>query len=225
MPKLEFKPSDISLRDCLVIFDFDNTITEFDTLDDIVERFAINKDWVGVEKMWKQGKIGSRKCLELQLGLVRITRQNLIRYLSSVKLDPYFKKLVRLLNSRKIKFIILSDNFSFIINKVLKDKGLRGIKVYSNSLKFKGDRLLLKFPHQNRSCLRCGHCKKSNLLKNSFRDKIIYIGDGLSDVCPARHSDIVFAKGSLLKHLRKINKDCIPIRNLKDAYQYFIKLK
>ncbi len=225
MPKLKAKSLKIKPKGCLVIFDFDNTITKFDTLDDIIERFSINKDWVLVEKAWKQGKIGSRECLEIQLGKVKITRENLIRYLSAIKLDKDFKKLINLLKKKGIKFIILSDNFSFIINKILRNNGVRGLKIYANKLKFNKDRLLLSFPHENASCLRCGHCKKSNLPKNNFRDKIIYIGDGLSDVCPVKQSDMVFAKGSLLKHLKKIKKGCIPINNLGKVYRYFKELR
>jgi 2-hydroxy-3-keto-5-methylthiopentenyl-1-phosphate phosphatase len=44
-------------------------------------------------------------------------------------------------------------------------------------------------------CGRCGTCKRS--LLDRFRsdyDRIIYIGDGYSDVCPARAADQVFAK-------------------------------
>lgn len=220
MLKLKAQLAKIRPKDCLVIFDFDNTITQFDTLDDIIERFSINRNWVEVERAWKQGKMGSRQCLETQLGEVRINKKDLLKYLSTIKLDKDFKRLINLLRRKGIKFIILSDNFSYIINKILNNNGVKGIKIYANRLRFKKNRLLLSFPHQNISCLRCGHCKKRSLLKNNFRDKIIYIGDGLSDVCPARQSDIVFAKESLLRQLRKTRKQCLPISNLGQVCNY-----
>ncbi|MEW6171254.1 MAG: hypothetical protein AB1472_06850 [Candidatus Omnitrophota bacterium] len=65
-----------------VFIDFDNTITPFDILDDIVERFSINKNWVALEKKWKEGKIGSQECLEGQLSLVRISKNALLKYLA-----------------------------------------------------------------------------------------------------------------------------------------------
>jgi len=202
----------------LVYFDFDNTITTLDTLDDIIERFAINNDWIEIEQAWKKGKIGSRECLKGQLGLVRITKPRLAKYLSKIKIDPHFKKILLLLKRKKIKPVILSDNFSYIINFVLHRHGIIGMKVYSNRLKFAKDRLRLAFPHANPACFHCGHCKKSNLKKNNFRDKIIYIGDGLSDVCPAEFSDIVYAKGSLLRHFKKKNKSHIAFKDLGDVY-------
>lgn len=203
-----------------IFFDFDNTITHFDTLDDIIERFAINKDWVRIEEQWKKGVIGSRQCLQLQLGLVRITRPVLMRYLSRIKIDPYFRKITALLAKKKIKPVILSDNFSFIIKHILSNNGFKGIKVYCNRLKFDKDRIRTYFPYSNSSCPRCGHCKKINLLGNSSGDKIIYIGDGLSDICPAQYSDIVFAKGSLLEDLKKKKKPYIKFEDLSSVYNY-----
>ncbi|MBL7070141.1 MAG: hypothetical protein ISS27_01560 [Candidatus Omnitrophica bacterium] len=62
-------------------FDFDNTITGFDVLDDLVKRYSINKKWQFFERAWKNGSIGSRKCLQEQLRVVRITRAGLKMYL------------------------------------------------------------------------------------------------------------------------------------------------
>ena len=204
--------------DYQVYFDFDNTITVFDVLDDIIKRFSINKKWISIEKRWKQGKIGSKECLKRQLASVRISRKELLKYLSSIKLDLHFKKLYAFLKDKGIHPVILSDDFSFIIKRLLLNNDVKGIKVYSNELKFKKDRLVLSFPHTNNSCFMCAHCKKKNLLKKPFSDKIIYIGDGFSDVCPAKQADIVFAKGSLLKYFRKAQRKCVAIKDLGDVY-------
>ncbi|MCU0651952.1 MAG: MtnX-like HAD-IB family phosphatase [Candidatus Omnitrophica bacterium] len=204
----------MKIKEYKVFFDFDNTITLVDTLDDIIERFSVNQDWVKFEQDWKKGKIGSRECLKGQLHCVRITRADLLRYLAKIKLDKHFKALLLFLRKQGIKPVILSDNFSPLIRFILRSHGIRGLKIYANGIKFLGDRLKLSFPYQNVSCFRCGHCKKNNLLKTGFRDKIIYIGDGLSDVCPACEADIVFAKASLAKQLKKRNKRYIAFKNL-----------
>lgn len=217
--KPKTKSQAIAVADYSVFFDFDNTITLIDTLDDIIERFSINKDWVEFERSWKEGKIGSKECLEGQLNCVRIVKKDFMRYLSKIKLDPHFKPLLLFLRNKGIKPVILSDNFSFIIKSILRNHRVKGLKVYSNRIKFAKGRFRLFFPHVNLSCFRCGHCKKNNLLKTKFRDKIIYIGDGLSDVCPAGEADIVFAKGSLLKQLRIKKKHCIAFKNLGEVYR------
>jgi 2,3-diketo-5-methylthio-1-phosphopentane phosphatase len=211
-----------SLSKCLVFFDFDNTITPFDVLDVIIKRFSINKDWMLLEKAWRAGKIGSRVCLERQLHSVRLNKVDLLRYISGIKIDPYFPKLFAMLRREGIKPVILSDSFTFIIESILKNNHISNVKVYANHLKFYRGRLIPFFPYINRRCQRCAHCKKKNLLKKEIRDKIIiYVGDGFSDICPAEYSDMVFAKGRLLKHFRKRKKLCIAFNSIKDIYNYF----
>ncbi len=211
-----------SLSQCLVFFDFDNTITTFDVLDDIIKRFSVNKDWVKFEEAWEKGEIGSRRCLEGQLRSVRVTRKELFRYLSGIKIDPHFHKIYAMLKREGLRPVILSDNFNPIIKFILKNNDIGEMRIFANNLSFRGDRLLSSFPHVNSHCLRCAHCKKKNLLKKGVRDKIImYIGDGLSDICPAENSDMVFAKGKLLEHFRSKKKLCLAFRNLDDIYNYY----
>ena len=44
-------------------------------------------------------------------------------------------------------------------------------------------------------------------------DPIIYVGDGRSDICPAKEADIVMAKGVLLKYLRSHKLPCVEFNN------------
>jgi 2-hydroxy-3-keto-5-methylthiopentenyl-1-phosphate phosphatase len=209
------------LSECMVFFDFDNTITFFDVLDDIVERFSVNRDWMTFEKAWKRRQIGSRECLEGQLQSVRLTRKDLLLYLSLIRIDPRFYKFIGILRKEGMKPVIVSDSFTPIINFILENNGISGIKIYANRLRLSKDRLIPSFPYENKNCLLCAHCKRKTLKKH-VRDKIvIYIGDGISDICPAEYADLVFAKGSLLEHFRKAKRLCLAFNNLEDIYGYF----
>jgi 2-hydroxy-3-keto-5-methylthiopentenyl-1-phosphate phosphatase len=208
------------LSECRVFFDFDNTITFFDVLDDIIERFSINRDWVGFERAWKRREIGSSDCLKGQLQSVRITKKDFLVYLSLIRIDPRFHKFIAILKKERMKPVIVSDSFSFIIKFILKNNGITGIRVYANTLKFSKDRLIPLFPHTNNQCRLCAHCKRNTLKKDASDKVIIYIGDGRSDICPAEYSDLVFAKRSLLEHFRKTKRLCIGFNNLDDIYGY-----
>jgi 2-hydroxy-3-keto-5-methylthiopentenyl-1-phosphate phosphatase len=61
---------------------------------------------------------------------------------------------------------------------------------------------VIEFPHANETCSKCGTCK-SNILNACRADfaTIAYVGDGYSDLCPARKADLVFAKGILWNRL------------------------
>jgi len=203
-----------------VYFDFDNTVTEFDVLDDIIQRFSINDDWIVWERDWAAGKIGSRECLRGQLKSVRATRDDLSSYLSEIKVDNDFYRLLAFLRKEDTKPIIVSDSFSFFIKAILDNNGVKGVKVYANSLKFSGNRLRPSFPHLDAKCSKCANCKKAHLYDNAGGKRMLYIGDGRSDICPAEHADLVFAKGALLKYLRGKNLPCVEFSNLGDVYRY-----
>jgi 2,3-diketo-5-methylthio-1-phosphopentane phosphatase len=214
------------LSRCQVFFDFDNTIVTFDVLDDLIQRFAKNRRWQTLEEAWQKGTISSGQCLKGQLGTLRIKKKELLRYLSRIKIDRYFPKLLSLFKRHGIKPLIVSDSFSFLIENILRNNGIKGIKVYSNKLKFQKNRLIPVFPHMDKACLLCAHCKKNTLLNNVNNGKLtIYIGDGLSDICPARYADLVFAKDKLLKHYKAWGQHCIEFGDLGDVYRYFMGVR
>lgn len=204
-----------------VFFDFDNTITTFDTIDDMIVRFSINDKWKKLEYDWTKGKIGSRKCLDGQIRNIRITKAELNRYLRQVRLDPYFKKILALLRANKVQVFILSDNFDYVLERVLRSNKIRGISVFCNRLAFKGDRLIPIFRFTDKRCNICAHCKKNNLLANIGRGYFtIYVGDGLSDVCPSKNTDLIFAKESLMRRLKAGGIKHVAYESLKDVYDY-----
>ncbi|MDD2679332.1 MAG: MtnX-like HAD-IB family phosphatase [Candidatus Omnitrophica bacterium] len=212
----------INPEKCVVFFDFDNTIATCDVFDNMLPRFSQDDLWVKLEKDWQKGRIGSHTCLEGQIKGISITRSALDKYLSGIKLDPYFKKIVKSLSASGIKVVVLSDNFGYILKRILGFNSIRNLKIYSNRLKFAKDKLIPYFPFRSKKCQVCAHCKTKNLLANITADSIIiYIGDGRSDICPSQYADIVFAKDQLLKYFQDKKLTCFAYESLKDVYDYF----
>lgn len=206
----------------VVFFDFDNTITTQDVLDDMLLKFSKDDRWTELEKRWKKKEIGSLECLKGQMCGIRVKKETLDEYLSKIKIDPYFKKLIKLLNSRKVRTIIVSDNFDYILKKILERHALQDIEMYSNRLKVSNDRLIPSFPHSNKKCGDCAHCKKTTLARTITNgEKSVYIGDGLSDACASKEADTIFAKDYLKRYLEGEGVEHIPFNNLKDVYSYF----
>ncbi|MBL7151625.1 MAG: MtnX-like HAD-IB family phosphatase [Candidatus Omnitrophica bacterium] len=207
-----------------VFFDFDNTITRKDIFDDMLVCFSKDQRWKKLERDWREGKIGSRAALSGQIKGIRINKDRLDSYLSGVKPDPYFKKLIHLFKAKNIKVTVLSDNFDYILKKVLDGNCSGRLKIYSNRLRLSGDRLIPAFPFTDKRCRICAHCKKKNLRRLAGRNStIVYIGDGRSDICPAGYAHIVFAKEELLEFCRKEKLKHIPYKGLKQVYAYFKK--
>ncbi len=220
VPSLNAKGRSLELSDCAVFFDFDNTVTVFDVLDDVLELFSVDRKWVELERAWREGRIGSLECLRGQLRSVRVTKPALATYLSTVPIDPSFKTLVGFFREQGVQPVILSDSFSFFIDEILRVHQITGVTVYSNDMQFSGARLYPAFPYAD-GCPRCAHCKKPHVLNSRAAEKtVLYIGDGLSDVCPAQHADLVFAKGSLLTYCRETDLPCVEFTDLGDVYRY-----
>jgi 2,3-diketo-5-methylthio-1-phosphopentane phosphatase len=208
----------------IVFFDFDNTITMIDVIDDMLERFSKDDEWKELEKRWQREEIGSRECLKGQVEGIRIRKNRLDKYLSTVKIDPYFKKLLRLFKSRGIPALIVSDNFDYMLKNILKRNNIPDIEVYCNKADFSGDKFNLAFPFANKKCGDCANCKKTHLLSRK-RDGVrtVYIGDGRSDVCASRISDIVFAKDYLKELFKREGLPHIAIDSLKDVYEHYVR--
>ncbi len=213
-----------NLSNCAVFLDFDNTITTVDVLDEIIQKFSVDGKWIRYENLWRDGKIGSKECIEEQLKGIRVEKETLNKYLSTVKLDPSFDNLLTLLRRYNVHPVILSDSFTYFIQTILKNHNIRNVPVYANTVRFEGQRLIPSFPYRNSECKRCAHCKRVHLLKPSMADKTtIYIGDGLSDICPALEADFAFAKDKLIDYLKKEKKTCLEFKYLKDVYDLLKK--
>ncbi len=209
----------------MIFFDFDNTLTPFDVLDKVIERFAVDDRWKVFEQAWQSGKIGSRECLEGQLESVRVVRKTLSEYLAGVPVDPAFSRLLVLLKQKGIDFMIVSDSFTYLIQEILRHNGVvEPIKIYANRLRFQKDRLIPSFPFASKDCARCAHCKKRHVLKNKGK-MTVYVGDGLSDICPAEQADLVFAKAALLDVFKNNKKPCVPFKNLANVAAFFEELE
>ncbi len=208
-------------KKCIVIFDFDNTIATCDVFDNMLLLFSCDDRWVELEKRWKSGRIGSKTCLEGQLRGMDLNKRSLDAYLPKIKLDPYFKPIYKLLQSKKVKALVLSDNFDYIINQILKINKIKGLRVLANKLSFSRAKVVTDYPFKNKDCQICAHCKTKNLLEKSPKDAlIIYVGDGSGDICPAKRAHIVFAKDNLLRYFKEHKLDFMAFHNLKEVYTY-----
>jgi 2,3-diketo-5-methylthio-1-phosphopentane phosphatase len=144
------------------------------------------------------------------------------RFVDQFSLDPTFKGFVEFCRARDIPLIVLSDGLDFYVERLLKNNGFGDLSYYSNHLEFvlsgAVTKLVPSFPYTDAECLHCGNCKRNHLLTLSGdEDIIVYIGDGISDQCPVRYADIVFAKGSLIHSCQEQNITYHEFRNFSDV--------
>ena len=182
--------------------DFDGTITKIDSLNMVLDEFAVS-DWRSIEDKVTAHELSEKEALQAEFDLVHVPLNNAIQFLKkNAIIDPTFKSFAEWCKTNKIELIILSGGFKEFIDTIFNKFGINGLKVYSNSLKIENNSWRIIQSELPKIKDLCNHCKTNHIKesqKNGF--KIVYIGDGNTDRCPAENADIVFAKDSLADYL------------------------
>lgn len=207
----------------LALCDFDGTVCRVDMGNIFLERFAVG--WEEIDRSYAAGEVGSRVAYGRIAPLFRANRPQVLDFvLDRERLDPFFPEFLGFCRQRGIDLKIVSDGLDVYIEAILRKYGL-DVEFYSNRLLFLEEgRIDFAFPLASEACGRCGTCKRS--LLDRFRtdyDRIIYIGDGYSDVCPARAADQVFAKPILHKKCLANGTSSIVYDNFDDIRRHLEK--
>jgi len=203
----------------IIVCDFDGTITQVDVTDLVLSQLA-HPSWREVEQEWARGLIGSRECLKRQMALVDASARELNALIDSVAIDPHFESFYRFVRRNRVAFHVVSDGFDLIIRRVLRNSGLNGplhngTHLFSSRLKVRGRRLESSFPYSGPPCGHdCATCKVEIIRRlRGGGNRVVFIGDGLSDQFAAQAADVVFAKRQLLAHCRQNGIPCTPFEN------------
>ncbi|MDI6604066.1 MAG: MtnX-like HAD-IB family phosphatase [Thermoanaerobacteraceae bacterium] len=198
----------------VILVDFDGTITKEDTCIAMANNFA-KKGWKMIEEEWRSGKLTTEQCSLKLFEFMDVDQEKLEKLLYSIEIDESFIDFLDFCKIKKYHVIITSDGFDFNIKTILSRYNIN-LEFYSNKLEFTDGIINAEF-YTSKECEKCGMCKL-NVLKK-FKDnntRIIYIGDGYSDICVAKYADVVFAKNVLLSYCIENNISHIPFNNFSD---------
>jgi 2-hydroxy-3-keto-5-methylthiopentenyl-1-phosphate phosphatase len=180
----------------LVAIDFDGTIAAQDVTDAVIQRFS-RPGWEIAERLWAEGKIGSRECLSIQTSLLSASIEEILYYIDGMRVDPSFPAFVKFLRTASIPFAIISDGFQEFIQRVLANSGIDEFPlIIANRLQENKTGLEAIFPYAEELC-SAGTCKCAAAAEIGGGLPVVLIGDGRSDFCIARGSAYVLSKGKL----------------------------
>jgi 2-hydroxy-3-keto-5-methylthiopentenyl-1-phosphate phosphatase len=114
---------------------------------------------------------------------------------------------------------ILSDGIEQFIKPILARAGAGELRIRSNAIDHRGTRLKLLCPHNKKECQsKAAHCKCASAKELGVPGRAgIYIGDGRSDLCPARTCQVVFAKGALARAFKEEGRPYYEFDTLHDV--------
>lgn len=203
----------------LVQCDFDGTITEGDVSHLLLDNFA-DGNWKQILKDYMEGKISVGAFNTSAFAMVKADRQTLLDFVLTsdrIRIRPGFRELLEFCYQRGLKFVIVSNGLFFYIEAILEDMGIKGIEVFAAQGQFSPKGMVTKYIGPD-----------GNEIENSFKEaytklfqsrgySVVYVGDGLSDIYPARRASRVFAIGDLLKRCREEKLECTPFHDLNDV--------
>ncbi len=200
----------------VLFIDFDNTISQGDVLDSVIEKFSPTREWETAQTAWREGRISTLECLHRQMSGLEVDATSLFEFVRQTPIDPGFVRLQDWAAATGTEMLIVSDNFAPILNEILRHHHILAPPVFANALTFADGHIIPSFPYRSATCPRCAHCKSVHFARyEGYRT--IYVGDGLSDTCPAMRADLIFAKDSLAAYLQAQGKGYTPFRTLDDV--------
>jgi HAD superfamily phosphoserine phosphatase-like hydrolase len=183
----------LNTSDVAIICDFDGTIILEDTGELAMERFATG-DFEYYDKLLIEGKISLRECIETQYGMIVANEEEmLVHLMPHTQFREGFPMFAANAASRGIDMTVVSAGIEFIIHRKLgSDPRTSWLPVICPKLWFADGEM-----HVDASVIdRKGHgeFKAAKVAeKKEAGKRVIYIGDGLSDISGAAGADQIFA--------------------------------
>ncbi len=182
-----------------VLVDYDGTIALTDVSDTVMAEH-VPANWESEAAAYDAGLMGSRRLMEIEMALVDATGEALLATAAEQPHDPGFAPFVRRAEAAGVVVEVVSDGFGFFIAPALEALGVGGLPVITARTTFDGRRASIGFPNGHPTCLVCGTCKRNRVLAHQAAGRtVVFIGDGESDRYAAGYSDVVWAKGALIR--------------------------
>jgi len=201
----------------LVQCDFDGTVTEEDTSFFLLDAFA-QGDWRRLLREYKEHRISVGEFNTKAFAMVKDDKPTLLEALKGkVKVRAGLHELVNYCLKKGFRLVIVSNGLDFYIKAVLKDLGLENIEVHAAQASFHPEGMKVQYVGPDGERLEDGFKEAyiKSFLKLGYR--VIYMGNGDSDVAPVKYAHHVFATGELLAYCRENNLKYKPFENFIDV--------
>ena len=197
----------------LVQCDFDGTVTEEDVSFMLLDAFS-NGDWRQLHREYEEAKMSVGRFNSDAFAMVKADRESLLEIANSkVKIRPGFHEMVACCHRKDFRLVIVSNGLDFYIKDILRNIGVGEIEVFAARTRFQPEGLNVQYIGPDGSYLDDDFKEAyvNSFLGEGYR--ILYMGNGTSDLAPARQCHHIFATGNLLAHCRQTNLDCTPFTN------------
>lgn len=210
-----------------IFCDFDGTISRRDVGYNMFHHFSGGKN-DSLLPAWKSLQMTSRECLSAEAAMVRASREEILAYIEPFEIDPGFAAFERQCRRQDVPLIVVSDGLDFYIKAILGRHGLAHLQVMCNTGVLNGHGIQIQFPWDNRSCMRCGNCKGERMAEYRVTNqdhppRLVFVGDGYSDICAIAQADLLLAKKDLARHCAERQIEHIPFADFHEVADILVR--
>jgi 2,3-diketo-5-methylthio-1-phosphopentane phosphatase len=202
-----------------IFCDFDGTLTNHDTLDLLLQRFA-PPQWRDLDRAMLSGQISEREGLKREMALITAPDALLMETLEAeIRPAEGIEDLIALVRRKTWPMTVVSGGLVAFAGTLLKKWGYGDLPLLANSHRRNGSGGIevIEAPTP-RLRENCSHCKSYHVQQALQRGStVVYIGDGLTDYCPAQLAHRRYAKGNLLAHLQECGVEAIAFEDLREV--------
>ncbi len=200
-----------------IFSDFDGTISIPDAVEFLLEKHAIG-DWKALDELVWKGEISEREVMAREVSMLRVSWERARdEVLSGVRIREGFADFSHWCAVREIPLVIVSSGLKCLIAELLDTVAVKHVEILANDAVISEDKWSFVPFTGPRHGDKCSHCKCDHLIRAKAAGlKVVYIGDGYTDVCPSVHAELLFATGSLAASCTASNRPFIPFESFRD---------
>ena len=206
-----------------ILSDFDDTAAQQNVAHLVLDRFS-EVDWRPLLDKFRQGSIKPKDYFEMPFRPITAAKHDMQAYVrETARLRPGFPELADFCIGGGIELAVVTHGLDFYVEALLERANLQRLPTYAVGARFSNQGIEFEYRYTRESCTEWGNCKCS--IVDSYRERgyqVYYAGDGISDYCPARRADFVFARSQLLDMCLK---ESLPSRELRDFFDVLDYLK
>jgi 2-hydroxy-3-keto-5-methylthiopentenyl-1-phosphate phosphatase len=199
--------------------DFDGTVTERDVSFLLLDTYVGSK-WRELWQEYTAGRIPVGTFNKKVFAMVKADRQTmtaLVLNSDQVRIRPGFKELLDYCSRKGFGFSIISNGLTFYIEAILENLGINGIEIFAAQNQFSPEGMSVEYIGPDGTSLEDGFKESYTELMTRRGYSVVYLGNGVSDIYPARRAIKVFATGDLLERCREEKLECTPFNDFHDV--------
>ena len=189
-----------------ILVDFDDTAAQQNVAETLLKAFG-GSNWKGYREDFRNGSMNLRHYQEKAFNEIDATIEEMGEAICGLAwMRPGFVDFNSYCKANGIRMSFVTNGLRFYVDALVHKAGLKNIPAYAVNVDGKPGDFQYSYPYATMDCWEWGNCKCKVLEEHRENaSKIVFVGDGRSDLCVSQHSDFVFARSTLLEHCKNLN--------------------